>query len=166
MENNANRHRPNVLFNLVGLLLILAGIGITVFGIASIFAVMSDFDPFRGDGPPVRVANGGALMFWGVIVFTIGRYIWRGARTRGVSDRFGRFLIICAYLLLGMALDQGVRSAVGLWSAGSGDELTQVGIQTLIVFAAWGIPASIVGMIGIRLAKEKILAKASAKVDL
>jgi hypothetical protein len=165
MENNVNRHRPNLGFNLVGLLLILAGICLTVFGIASIFAVMSDFDPFRGDGPPVGVANGGALMFWGVIVFTIGRYIWRGARTRGVSDRFGRFLIICAYLLLGMALDQGVRSLVGLWSAGS-DELTEVGIHTLIVFAAWSIPASIVGTIGIRLAKEEILAKASAKVDL
>jgi len=160
-----NRHRPNVLFNLVGMLLIVAGIGVSVFGILMIFAVMADFDPLGGDGPPVETAVGAALTFWGIIVLTIGRYIWRGARTRGARDRFGRFLIIVAYLLLGVALDQGVRSAVGLWSA-SGDEASEVVLRTVLIFAVFGIPASIIGTIGVRLANEKILATASANAGL
>jgi len=99
------RHRPNVLFNLIGVLLIVGGIGITIYGIAYGVQIMRGFDPFRGDSPPVKIADGMALAFWGIIIFTMGRYFWRGARKRGLRDRFGRFLIISGYALLGVALD-------------------------------------------------------------
>ncbi|MFI5709447.1 hypothetical protein [Kribbella sp. NPDC051620] len=160
------KHRPNVLFNLIGLLLIIAGIGTTIVGVLSIFAVMSDFDPFRGDGPPVKVADGAALAFWGLIVFTIGRYFWRGARTRGARDRFGRFLIICAYLLLGIALNQAVHAATGLWTASSSDGLTEAGVKVLVAMLVWSIPAAVLGTIGFKLANEKALLEVEMKADL
>jgi uncharacterized membrane protein len=164
--NNTHRYPPNVLFSLIGVLLIVAGIGISIVGVLSIFAVMSDFDPFRGDGPPVQVADGAALMFWGVIVFTIGRYFWRGARTRGARDRFGRFLIICAYLLLGVALNQAVHAATGLWTASSSDGLTGAGVKVLVAMLVWSIPAAVLGTIGFKLAGEKALATAHVDVDM
>jgi hypothetical protein len=74
VAGTAVRHPPNVLFNLVGVALIVGGIVPTVYGLADVLRVMDGFDPFRGDSPPVKVADGAALAFWGIIVFTIGRY--------------------------------------------------------------------------------------------
>jgi hypothetical protein len=159
------RHRPNVLFNLIGVLLIVGGIGLTVVGLAYAVQVVQDFDALRGDGPPVDTADGMALAFWGIIVFTIGRYFWRGARKRGVRDRFGRLLIIGGYVLLGVALDRGVHAAVKLWSAGTGEALQSAGLHTVLVFLLWGVPASILAIIGFKLANEKALATAEMNVD-
>jgi hypothetical protein len=161
MENLGARHRPNVLFNLVGVLLIVAGIGLTIYGLATAVQIVQGFDPFRGDGPPVAVADGMALAFWGIIVFTIGRYFWRGARKRGGRDRFGRLLIIVGYLLLGAGLDGGVHSAVGLWTT-SGDGQSVV-VETLIIICVWAVPGAILAAIGFKLADEKALAKAEVK---
>jgi hypothetical protein len=86
MENLGAGHRPNLLFNLAGVVLIVAGLGLTIYGFVSAVGVMQIFDPFRGDGPPVRIADGMATAFWGIIVFTIGRYFWRGARKRGTGS--------------------------------------------------------------------------------
>ncbi len=166
MANISVRHRPNVLFNLIGVLLIVGGIGLTIYGIAYAFQIMRGFDPFRGDSPPVKIADGGALAFWGIIVFTIGRYFWRGARKRGLRDRFGRLLIIGGYVLLGVALDTGVHSAVGLWRARTEESLQSVGVHTLLTVALWGIPAAILAAIGFKLANEKALATAEVKADL
>jgi len=160
------RHRPNVLFNLIGVLLIVGGIGITIYGIAYGVQIMRGFDPFRGDSPPVKIADGMALAFWGIIIFTMGRYFWRGARKRGLRDRFGRFLIISGYALLGVALDTGVHSAVGLWSARTEESLQSTGMHVLLTVALWGIPAAILGRIGFKLASEKALATAEVSVDL
>ncbi|GAA1642801.1 hypothetical protein GCM10009744_36310 [Kribbella alba] len=95
-------------------------------------------------------------------MFTIGRYLWRGARKRGIRDRFGRLLIIGAYVLLGFGLDTGVHNAVGLWTSGSAESVL---VRTLVTFLLWGVAASIIGTIGIKLADEKILAKASMKAE-
>jgi hypothetical protein len=165
MANEPVRHRPNVLFNLIGVLLIVGGIGLTIYGLAYAVQIIRGFDPFRGDGPPVKVADAMALAFWGIIVFTIGRYFWRGARKRGLRDRFGRLLIIVAYVLVGIGLDTGVHNGVGLWSSRSADSGQSVLIHTVVTFLLWGIAASIVGTIGIKLANEKILAKASMKAE-
>jgi hypothetical protein len=154
-----------VLFSLIGLLLIVGGLGLTIYGFAWAVQIITGFDAFRGDGPPVKVADGMAVAFWGVIVFTIGRYFWRGARKRGIRDRFGRLLIIVAYVLLGFGLDTGVHNAVGLWSSRSGDSAQSLLVHTLVTFLLWGVAASIVGTIGIKLANEKILAKASMKAE-
>lgn len=164
MTNVSVRHRPNVLFNLIGMLLIVGGVGLTIFGIAHIFEIMRGFDPFRGDSPPVKTADGAALAFWGIIAFTIGRYFWRGARKRGWRDRLGRLLIIGGYVLLGVALDAGVHSAVDLWSARTEASGGSAVVRTLIMFALWALPAAIVAGIGFKLAKEEPLATAEMNV--
>jgi hypothetical protein len=92
--------------------------------------------------------------------------VWRGARKRGLRDRFGRFLIISGYALLGVALDTGVHSAVGLWSARTEESLQSTGVHILLTVALWGIPAAILGRIGFKLASEKALATAEVSVDL
>ncbi len=160
------RHRPNVLLNLTGVLLIVGGTGMTIYGIAYAVQIMHGFDPLRGDGPPVKIADGMALAFWGIIVFTIGRYFWRGARKRGLRDRLGRLFIISGYALLGVALDTGVHSAVGLWSARTEESLQSAGVHILLTVALWSIPAAILGAIGFKLASEKALATAKVSVDL
>ncbi|ABW12525.1 hypothetical protein Franean1_3114 [Parafrankia sp. EAN1pec] len=160
MAGTGMRHRPNVLFSVVGVLLIVGGIGLTLYGLADAFHVMSGFDPLRGDGPPVRIADGMALAFWGVIVFTIGRYFWRGARKRGARDRFGRLLIIAGYVLLGVGLDAGVHEAVGLWSSQTADSGQSVVLRTVFLVAIWGVPGAVLAAIGFKLANEKALATA------
>ena len=163
MENLGARHRPNILFNLAGLVLIVAGIGLTIYGLVAAVGVIQSFDAFRGDGPPVHVADGMATAFWGIIVFTIGRYLWRGARTRGAADRFGRLLLVIAYVMLGIGLDGGVHAAVGIWTQSS-DSAEEAMIRTLVTVAVWGLPGSLLAWFGTRLANEKILATADVKV--
>jgi hypothetical protein len=152
-------HRPNVLFNLVGVVLIVAGLGLAIYGLVAAVGVMQSFDPLHGDdGPPLGMVDGMTTAFWGVIVFTIGRYFWRGARRRGARDRFGRVLIIAGYLLVGVALDAGMHAASGLWTtSGTGREVV---VRTLVTFLVWGIPGSVLAAIGFKLANEKALAKA------
>ncbi|MEU4194654.1 hypothetical protein AB0E69_22335 [Kribbella sp. NPDC026611] len=158
-------HRPNVLFNLVGVVLIVAGLGLTIYGLVAAVGVMQAFDPLHGDGPPLGIVDGMATAFWGIIVFTIGRYFWRGARKRGARDRFGRLLIIAGYLLLGVGLDTGMHAASGLWTEG-GTSGGPVLVRTLITVAAWAIPGSILAGIGFKLANEKALAKAEVKAKM
>lgn len=107
-----------------------------------------------------------ALAFWGIIVLTIGRYFWRGARKRGLRDRVGRLLIIAGYLLLGVALDRGAHSVVGLWAEASVDGGHSAAVSSIITFALWAVPAPILAAIGFKLANEKALATAEAKADL
>jgi hypothetical protein len=159
MANPGGLHRPNLLFNLIGLLLIVGGLGVAFYGLADAYQVMQGHNPFRGDGPPVEVADGMTLAFWGVIVFTIGRYFWRGARRRGARDRFGRLLIISGYVLVGAGLDGCMHTAVGLWTA-SNDEAQSVVVRSVIIFCVWGIPGAVLAAIGFKLANEKALAQA------
>jgi hypothetical protein len=165
MGHQETRHRPNVLFNLLGALLIVAGIGLTIYGLAIAVQLMTGYDPFRGDGPPVRIADGVALAFWGIIVLTIGRYFWRGSRKRGARDRFGRLLIIAGYLLLGVGLDRGLHEGSGLWGATSEDSARSVVLQTVLTIAVWGVPGAVLAGIGFKLSDETALAEASVKAE-
>jgi hypothetical protein len=160
MTDLGANHRPNVLFNLVGVVLIVAGLGLTIYGLVAAFGVMQALD-LGSDEPPVRITDGMATAFWGIIVFTIGRYFWRGARRRGARDRFGRVLIVAGYLMLGVGLDWGLHSASELWTEG-GDG-GPVLVKTLVTIAVWGIPGSILAAIGFKLADEKALANAEVK---
>ncbi len=160
------RHSPNVLFNLVGVVLIVGGLGLVVYGFADILRVMDEFDPFRGDGPPVAVADGAALIFWGIIVFTIGRYFWRGARRRGARDRFGRLLIIVGYLLVGAGLDAGAHAGVQLWNNRTDDGMQSAAIHAVLMFLLWALPGAALATIGFKLADEVALATAEANAGL
>ncbi len=163
MANLGEQHRPNILFNLAGLVLIVAGIGLTIYGLVAAVGVVRSFNAFNADGTPVRVADDMALAFWGIIVFTIGRYLWRGARKRGAADRFGRLLLIVAYVMLGIGLDGAIHAATGIWTQSS-DSGNEAMIRTLVTMAVWGLPASLLAWFGTKLANEKILATAEVKV--
>jgi hypothetical protein len=160
------RHPPNLLFSLAGVVLIVGGIGLTLYGFADILRVMGGFDPFRGDGPPVAVADGAALIFWGIIVFTIGRYFWRGARRRGARDRFGRLLIIVGYLLVGAGLDAGAHAGVQLWNSRTDDDMQSAVIHAMLMFLLWAVPGAALATIGFKLANEVALATAEANAGL
>jgi len=166
MADSPVRPRPNLIFNVLGVLLIVAGIVATIAGLAYAASVITSYDAFAGDGPPVEMADGAALAFWGILVFTIGRYFWRGARKRGARDRFGRLLIILGYVLLGVGLDRGVHAAVGLWGATDEQSGQSALVHTIGTVAVWGVPAAILAAIGFRLANEKALATASVKAEL
>ncbi|MFF0264382.1 hypothetical protein [Kribbella sp. NPDC004536] len=162
MTDLGARHRPNILFNLVGVVLIVAGAVLAIYGLVAAVGVLRSFDPLHGDGPPLGITDGLTTAFWGIIVFTIGRYFWRGARKRGARDRFGRLLIIAGYLLLGVGLDTGLHAASGLWTEGGGNG-GPVLVKTLVTIAVWGLPGSLLAAIGFKLANEKALAKAEVK---
>jgi hypothetical protein len=52
------------------------------------------------------LADAQSQVIWGVIIFTIGCYIWRGARKRGWIDRSGRILISIGYLVIGFGMSK------------------------------------------------------------
>ncbi|GAA1685799.1 hypothetical protein GCM10009745_32890 [Kribbella yunnanensis] len=68
-----------------------------------------------------------------------------------------------AYVMLGIGLDGGVHAATGIWTQSS-DSAEEAMIRTLVTVAVWGLPASLIGWFGTKLANEKILATAEVKV--
>jgi len=160
MANLGVRHRPNVLLNLAGVVLMVAGVGLTIYGVATAFRLIAGVGPST-ERLPVGIVDGMTLGFWGLLVLTFGRYLWRGARTRGARDRFGRVLIIAGYALIGVALDRGMHSAVELWSSGPNEGAIQsVMTRTLVIACVFGFPGAGLAAIGFKLANEKALAEA------
>jgi hypothetical protein len=156
------RPRPNVLFWLFGLILILVGVATTVVGLIYAVAGMpndiGDLQGARRDMEPL--VNGGAAAMAGLTVMTIGRYWWRGARRRGWRDRLGRLLITIGYLIIGTALvvlTRFVLEAFGSSGDSSGTILTGLVVTTVlaIVGTTFVIP-------GLRMTKEQVLMTASA----
>jgi hypothetical protein len=151
------RHRPNILFYLAALVLIVAGAGLAIYGFATAVQSMMSVGPSMSR-MPVKIVDGMAQGFWGVFVATIGAYLWRGARKRGAADRFGRLLIVGGYILIGVALDRGLHSAADLWSTGGDqDEIKSIMIHTMIIICLWGFSGAALATIGFRLAHEKAI---------
>jgi hypothetical protein len=160
MANLGARHRPNVLFNLAGVILMVAGAALAIYGVVTAFRLVGGVGPST-EQLPVGIVDGMTQGFWGLLVLTFGRYLWRGARTRGVKDRFGRVLIIAGYALIGVALDRGMHSAVDLWSSGPDQDAIQAVVtRSLIIVCVFGFPGAGLAAIGFKLAKEKALAQA------
>jgi hypothetical protein len=155
------RYPPNVLFVVAGIVVFVAGVGLAALGVVGLVEVS---DPFHGNGPD-RVADGSALVAWGCIVLTDGRYLWRAARRRGWRDRLGRVLIIVGYAILGLGIDVALHIAVGIWAAADPNEGRRVAVEFALTFTAFGLVAVAFVMPGIKLASEKILLRASAGVQ-
>jgi hypothetical protein len=141
------RYRPNVLFYLLGLPFIGYGIWVVVQGVTMTLAFFDRAAPFEGDGPAL-FGEGATTVVWGAVIFTIGCYIWRGARRRGLKDRFGRLLIIAGYVLLGFGLEAAV-SVMTAMIQGTGD-----GRSALLEAAVWAVPGAILAAIGMKMADE------------
>ncbi|GAB2672063.1 hypothetical protein [Kribbella swartbergensis] len=166
MNNLGAQHRPNIVFNLLGALLIVAGIAVALYGLAAAVQLMTGSDPFGGGGVSRRLSDAVAVTFWGAIVLTIGRYVWRGARRRGARDRFGRLLAIVGYLLLGVGLDRGLEAGVRLARTGSQAAAQAAVVDTLVAIAVWAVPGVVIASIGFKLCDEKALLEASVKAEL
>lgn len=168
------RPAPNVLFLLVGLILIIAGVAVMVYGVlAAVSAIPTDGPNMNdlGIGPQARrdmepFVNGFAAVIVGCTVMTIGRYIWRGARRRGWRDRLGRLLVIVGYLIVGTALITLTQAIIAAFSTGGADASQQAVIRGLITCVAIAIPGVVIASIGFRLAKEKPLMTAEVKASL
>lgn len=157
-------HPPNVLFVIAGIAVFAAGVGLAAYGIVSVVDVVQTApDPFRGNGPD-GIADGAALVAWGCVVLTDGRYLWRAARRRGWRDRLGRVLIIVGYAVLGLGIDAAVHIGIGIWGAADPNEGRRISIEFALTFTAYGLVAVAFVLPGIKLASEKILLKASAGV--
>lgn len=160
------QNRPHVLFIAAGIVVFVAGIGLAAHGVADLVGVFRSVpSPLQGSGP-LAIADGTALVSWGCIVLTEGRYLWRAARRRGWRDRLGRVLTIVGYLMLGYGIDQALHVGVHLWGADSPAEGQRVALEFAITFGAYGLLAVLFVLPGLKLANEKILLKASAGVDL
>jgi hypothetical protein len=171
------RHRPNVLFLLSGLLLIIVGVGMMVFGfLFAVLAVLavSNVGPQLSDlgaGPDARsdlepMMNGFVVAVVGCTVLTVGRYLWRGARRRGWRDRVGRSLIIAGYLVITAALYVLTRFVLEALAADDPGESGQIVFSGLLVCAAIMLPGVLLALPGFRLAKEKPLMKVEVKASI
>jgi hypothetical protein len=70
----------------------------------------------RGDGLAAMV-GAASLVVWGIVVFTLGRYLWRAAGRRGWRDRLGRVLITAGHVLVGLARQEVINGMPVLLAA-------------------------------------------------
>jgi len=156
------RHHPIAALRLLGGLVVCAGLLVVAIGVRDAAERASVSDPFHGEAAQ-RLADAVSWVTWGVMIFTIGCYVWRAARQHGTRDRLGRLLIVCGYLLLGVALDKTVHAAVAIWSV-SGDD-SSVLLDVMKHFLGWGVPAAFLVWLGAKLANEKVITTASMDVS-
>jgi hypothetical protein len=168
-----NRHRANPLMLLPGLLLVVVGVLVMIGGIAFAALTLLGVDaPSVADlGSPSDAAeqlgpfiDGFAVVVIGCTVLTVGRYLWRGARTRGWRDRVGRLLIIVGYLFVGAALvvlTRFIREAMA-----DGADGTDIIVRGLITCLLIALPGVALAMPGLRMAKEEALMSAGVKAEL
>ncbi len=156
--------RTNPLFAVTGLVVMVAGIGLAVFGaVGVVTAIQRDGHPLLNDGPRA-ITSAFAQVCWGLFVFTIGRYLWRGARGRGWKDRVGRLLIIAGLLVVGFAVQTLLSGMPELMRPNSADD-SQALLALMIRFGLIGIPGSLIAMVGVKMAKEEVLITASANAS-
>lgn len=148
--------RPNVGFWLTGSVVAVVGVVVVVAGALEVAETLRQVDPFTGRGPRAT-ADAVSSVTWGAVVLTVGAYLWRGARRRGVRDRAGRLVIIVGYVLLGVAMSRSLHVAVRMWRAATEEAAREVTLDAMVVFLAWGVPAALLVLLGTRLAQEKVL---------
>lgn len=174
LQETPARHRPNVLFWLSGLPLILGGAGIMLFGLlTAVSAVPRDAPQLSDLGlrPDARgafepIVDGFAVFIIGCTVLTVGRYLWRAARRRGWRDRLGRLLIIVGYLVVTVALLVFTRFILEAFGANDMDGTGRTLLQGLIICAAIAVPGVLITVPGFRLAREVPLMEADVNVGL
>ncbi|MGZ5405338.1 MAG: hypothetical protein ACXWDL_11870 [Nocardioides sp.] len=145
--------RPNPIFWFIGSITALAGVVMLVAGAQAVAGVE---DQFHGTGPE-ESADAASLFTWGAVVLVNGVYIWRGARRRGLDDRFGRVLIIVGYVVLGVAMSSSIHISVELWTTTTSEASNDVLNRTMLTFLGWGVLAAAIVWLGTKIAHEKIL---------
>lgn len=154
---------PNVAFYVVGLLVIVAGIGLVGYGVSAVVQAVQRYGGLSGGGMKAMFAAA-TTVFWGAWIITAGRIVWRGARRRGAKDRFGRLLIIAACVVMGFAFQGTLAGMGGFGHVSSENEVRLQMIATFLPYVILMFPAGILAWIGGKLAREtKPLVEASAE---
>ncbi|WP_236090063.1 hypothetical protein [Antribacter soli] len=155
----------------LGVVLVAAGVLLFVGGLV---AVVGTFASAVSDSASASFADSsGRLMqqtlvlFGGILVLTAGRVFVRGARRRGLRDRFGRLVMLAALALVGIGLATlvtGWESVVaGMEDVFAGrapiDSITEDDMFSdigtiLLPTAGWMLAGAVLDLIGRRLADE------------
>ncbi|MQY08197.1 hypothetical protein [Actinomadura macrotermitis] len=162
------RPAPNVLFLLAGLILIIAGVALMAFGALTAFQAIPRGDLRLGAVPDARgdlapVINGFTVVIAGCTTLTAGRYLWRGARRRGLRDRLGRLLVISGYLVVTVALYVLTRYLLRALATDDADASVRIVLNGLVVCALIAVPGSLLAVPGFRMAREEPLMRAEAR---
>jgi hypothetical protein len=154
-----------LLLIIVGVVVMLGGFAWAVLGVVDVSAPqLSDLGvrpDARADMEPLL--DGFAAFAVGTSVMTVGRYLWRGARRRGWRDRLGRLFLIIMCLGLGAGMVVLTRFVLAALDDFPGSLGTGTVVRGMVMFALIVIPAALLGMVGLRLANEKVLMTAEAK---
>jgi hypothetical protein len=157
--------RPNVLAWTLGSLIIVAGILIAAMGVRDLIEVSGRSNMFSRRNA-VAQADAVSWVIWGIMILTIGCYVWRAARRRGWKDRLGRVIISVGYLLLAFGMSQAVHSSVKLWSASSEKARDDVALEVGMYFLGFGFVAALLIWVGVKMANEIIITTAYGKVNM
>ncbi|TDX03095.1 hypothetical protein [Kribbella sp. VKM Ac-2566] len=155
-DDAAHSEPANPIFRVMGLLVMVFGVVKGFGGARSVLETMNLPDPYN-EPDSQAFADADGTVVWGFVILTIGAYIWRGAKRRGVLDRGGRLAIIAGYLLVGVALSEAIDVGTGILTPSTDPDAADPGDQALITFLAWGAPGAAIVRVGTWLAKEKIL---------
>jgi hypothetical protein len=156
-----SRTRPNVLAWALGVIVIAAGIFIGVLGVLDVIDVSGRANVFSRRNSQA-MADAVSWFIWGVIIFTIGCYIFRAARRRGWKDRLGRILISIGYLVLGFGMSKAVHAWVKIWQVSSEKGVQRVALEAGLYLLGYGFVGALLVWIGVKMADEVIILTASA----
>jgi hypothetical protein len=151
----------------VGLVLIVMGVVLFAGGVVAVAGVFMAVASAGGGGPDELLQQVMPL-FAGVLVLTAGRVLVRGARRRGVRDRFGRLVMLASLALLGLGFAAFVAGWEDVFAGvqdvmdGSApiDSITEDSMVSgvvgtvLLPTAGWLLAAAVLDLIGRRLADE------------
>jgi hypothetical protein len=151
-----SRTRPNVLAWALGAIVIAAGIFIGVLGVLDVIDVLGRENVFSRRNSRA-LADAESMVIWGVMIFTIGCYIWRGARKRGWIDRSGRILISIGYLVIGFGMSKATHAAVKIWHVSSEKGMQRVALEAGQYFLGFGFIGALLVWIGVKMANESII---------
>jgi hypothetical protein len=153
-----SRTRPNVLAWAFGAIVIAAGIFIGVLGVLDVIDVQGRANVFSRRNSQA-MADAVSLVIWGIMIFTIGSYIWRAARRRGWKDRLGRILISIGYLVIGYGMSNAVHAVMKLSQVSSEEGVQRVALDAGLYFLGFGFIGALLVWIGVKMADEIIITK-------
>jgi hypothetical protein len=153
-----SRTRPNVLAWALGAIIIAAGIFVGVSGVLDVMDVLGRNNVFSKRNSRA-LADAEGLVIWGFVIFTIGCYIWRGARRRGWQDRSGRILLSIGYLVIGFGMSKAAHASVKIWQVSSEKGMERVALEAGLYFVGYGFIGALLVWIGVKMAHEIFILK-------
>jgi hypothetical protein len=150
------RNRPNVLAWALGALVVAAGVAVAALGVRDLLDVSERTNMFNRRNS-VALADAVSRVIWGVMILTIGCYIWRAARRRGWKDRSGLVLISAGYLIIAYGMSQAVHASVKIWAVSSEEGQRRVALEVGSYFLGFGFVGALFVWLGVKMANEIII---------